>query len=820
MSTLTIPICILLLLYFTVTIAAESYVAPGNIFLDCGSSSLSTSSSNQMWVGDKGLRFLPSADTSLSFNASSQDPSVATVPYSTARIFNTSSFTYTFPLSRGPKFLRLYFYPATYSTFNANQSFFSVSSNGYSLLTNFSAFQHVSFQEKTRSDATIVKEFLIHVNNAQTLNVVFTPSPNSYAFINGIEIISMPDNLYFNTAIKPKPVGMITGPITDNQTALENTYRLNMGGRRISVKYDTGMYRFWDQDDNYIYGAWYGETPLNTPPITYTPETPNYTAPETVYQTQRSMGKLAEGYNLTWILPVDSGFYYMLRLHFCNIIPQYTKPGQVIFTIFINNHTAEEEADLFSWTQGSGYPFFKDYVVFVNQMDGRPSKQDLWLALHPNGLGAYYDAYLNGLEVFKISMIGNLGAPNPDYVYPSKQNDKKEEKKTPGYATIIGGVGGGLVLLIVLLLILLWKHKRTRSNHNPLLTLEGCRHFTLKEVKAATNKFNDNCIVGNGGFGKVYRGHIDNSTKVVAIKRLSPSSNQGFQEFKTEIQLLSKLRHVHLVSLIGYCDENEEMILVYDYMVNGTLREHLYNTNNPPLPWKTRLNICIGAAKGLHYLHSTEKHIIIHRDVKSTNILLDENMVAKVSDFGLSKISSNDPSNTHVTTMVKGSIGYIDPEYRKSQHLRQKSDVYSFGVVLFEVLCARPVIDPWVSAEQVSLAEWGKICYQRGTLIEISDPNISGEVAVECLEKFGEVANSCLHEEGNVRPTMEEVVYRLEFALQLQVAADEFVGKEIMQEKQNEKEDQGNVALAKVSLNNGEYEESLVIELSTTLITS
>nr|XP_043616186.1 receptor-like protein kinase FERONIA [Erigeron canadensis] len=299
---------------------------------------------------------------------------------------------------------------------------------------------------------------------------------------------------------------------------------------------------------------------------------------------------LSENYNLTWRLPVDSGFYYMLRLHFCNIIPQYTKSHRVVFTIFINNQTAEERADLFFWTQGSGYPFFKDYVVFVNSLDGLPSKQDLWLALHPNTMSKLYrdsyltDAYLNGLEAFKLSMIGNFSSPNPEV---SPEHPLHNKKATPRYAPIIGGVGGGLVLLSVLLLILLWKYKHMKHystrNHNPSLALDqDCRHFTLKEPKVATNKFNENRVIGKGGLGKVYRGHIDNSRKLVAVKWFSPSSKQGFQEFKTEIQLLSKLRHVHLVSLIGYCDENKEIILVYDYMVHGTLREHLYNTNNPP----------------------------------------------------------------------------------------------------------------------------------------------------------------------------------------------------------------------------------------------
>ena len=279
-------------------------------------------------------------------------------------------------------------------------------------------------------------------------------------------------------------------------------------------------------------------------------------------------------------------------------------------------------------------------------------------------------------------MNGNLSSPNPElsssvYQPPSLVSPIKEnKKKNQHYVTIIGGVGGGLVLLSILLCIVLRQRKRVNhrstTNQKPSrgstpsdssLPSDRSRRFTLAEVKAATNNFNDNCVIGNGGFGKVYKGYIDNAATTVAIKRLNPSSSQGFHEFHTEIEILSKLRHVHLVSLIGYCNENGEMILVYDYMTHGTLREHLYKANNPLLSWEARLNICIGAAKGLHYLHTGAKRTIIHRDIKSTNILLDENWVAKVSDFGLSKVGSRDPLHKHVSTMVKGSIGYIDPEY-------------------------------------------------------------------------------------------------------------------------------------------------------------
>ncbi|KAI3777027.1 hypothetical protein L1987_46820 [Smallanthus sonchifolius] len=620
---------------------AQPFKATDNFILDCGSSS--TTTCDRKWEGDYHSEFVPSNTTTTSFSSTPHylDPSVPGTPYLTARVFNSSSFTYTFPVSEGPKFLRLYFYPATYSGLNANQSFFSVSSNGYSLLTNFSAFLTASFLVQSGSTQIpyFVKEFLIHVNNTQNLNVMFTPSPNSYAFINGIEVVSMPENLYIN-AKTPKYVNQLTGPVIDNGMALENIYRLNMGGGQVTADEDTGMYRSWYQDNNYIFGAAFGWTFVYSNPIMFTTETPNYTAPEIVYQTQRSMDNMADMYNLTWILPVDSGFYYMLRLHFCNIIPQYTGKNNVVFRIFINNQTVEQEADLFYWTQGSGYPIFKDYIVFVNDPDGRRSKQDLWVAMHPNPKfkSKYHNAYLNGLEVFKLSMSGDLSSPSPElspeHPPPRPVSAIKGNKKTPPYAAIFGGVSGCFVLLSVLLLVVLVRKKRANpcsTTDDVKLPSDRCRRFTLQEVKTATNEFNDNCSIGSGGFGKVYKGYVDNTTTIVAIQRLNPSSSQGFHEFRTEIALLSRLRHVHLVSMIGYCEDKGEMVLVYDYMGHGTLREHLYNTNKPPLSWKRRLHICIGAAKGLHYLHSGGNRAIIHRDVKSTNILLDDNWVPKVA---------------------------------------------------------------------------------------------------------------------------------------------------------------------------------------------
>ncbi|KAK2988963.1 hypothetical protein RJ640_000763 [Escallonia rubra] len=291
-------------------------------------------------------------------------------------------------------------------------------------------------------------------------------------------------------------------------------------------------------------------------------------------------------------------------------------------------------------------------------------------------------------------------------------------------------------------------------------------------------------LIGRGGFGSVFKAVLDDGT-TAALKRRSLSSHQGAAEFRSEIELLSRLQHRNIVSLIGYCINRGEMILVYEYMTNGNLGRYVhgeYGPNYSPLSWIQRLHICINVARGLDYVHSgASLHSIIHRDVKTSNILLDENFVAKVTDFGLSRIgranqaynvpdilgspSSFDPG---ISTTVVGTMGYLDPDYFLTNKVTSKSDVYAFGVVLLEVLCGRKAVDMRVDEEQRNLARWTLYCIEHGSVERIIDRNLGSGILPDCLKVFVGIARQCLHTRPQKRPTMAEVVVRLEFALTLQ----------------------------------------------------
>ncbi|KAK7321430.1 hypothetical protein VNO77_32075 [Canavalia gladiata] len=289
--------------------------------------------------------------------------------------------------------------------------------------------------------------------------------------------------------------------------------------------------------------------------------------------------------------------------------------------------------------------------------------------------------------------------------------------------------------------------------------IDGVRSFDFEEMALATDNFSDSAQIGQGGYGKVYKGHLPDGT-VVAIKRAQEGSLQGEREFLTEIQLLSRLHHRNLVSLIGYCDEESEQMLVYEYMPNGSLRDHLSAYSRKPLSFSMRLKIAQGSAKGLLYLHTEADPPIFHRDVKASNILLDSKFTAKVADFGLSRlapvpdIEGNVPD--HVSTMVKGTPGYLDPEYLLTHKLTDKSDVYSLGVVFLELVTGRPPI--FHGENIVRQVNEG---YQSGGIHSVLDKRIESYPS-EYVEKLLTLALKCCKVTPDERPKMAEVARELD----------------------------------------------------------
>ncbi|CAI9269276.1 unnamed protein product [Lactuca saligna] len=300
----------------------------------------------------------------------------------------------------------------------------------------------------------------------------------------------------------------------------------------------------------------------------------------------------------------------------------------------------------------------------------------------------------------------------------------------------------------------------------------------LEAIKDCTQDFNQRNFIGKGGYGKVYKGLLfwaDHVNQLVAVKRLDVTGFQGNKEFHTELTMLSQYHHENIIRLIGFCDDNKEMILVYEYASNGSLDTYLRDTSISVRPsWTQLLKICIDVASALDYLHNhvAEKHRIIHRDIKAANVLLDENWNAKLADFGLSRIGLANQPNTFVITNLAGTYGYCDPQYEKTGFLTKESDVYSFGVVLFEVLCGRLACDFSYNDERRFLHHLVRASYKSGDIDKIIDPKIRKDIKPSTLLKFSAISSQCLEKTREKRPAIAEVAFQLKEAMQIQIVTD------------------------------------------------
>lgn len=292
----------------------------------------------------------------------------------------------------------------------------------------------------------------------------------------------------------------------------------------------------------------------------------------------------------------------------------------------------------------------------------------------------------------------------------------------------------------------------------------AARSFTFRELAAATNNFREMNLIGEGGFGSVYKGRLP-SGQIVAVKQLNHDGLQGFQEFIVEVLMLSLLHHPNLVTLTGYCTAGDQRLLVYEFMPMGSLEDHLFDLepDQQPLSWNTRMKIAVGAARGLEYLHCKANPPVIYRDLKSANILLDNDFNPKLSDFGLAKLGPVG-DNTHVSTRVMGTYGYCAPEYAMSGKLTLKSDIYSFGVVLLELITGRKAVDRSKMPGEQTLVVWSRpFLKDQKKFRQMVDPRLQGCYPRRCLNYAVAITSMCLNEQAHFRPLIGDVVVALEY---------------------------------------------------------
>ncbi|XP_022878472.1 LEAF RUST 10 DISEASE-RESISTANCE LOCUS RECEPTOR-LIKE PROTEIN KINASE-like 1.2 [Olea europaea var. sylvestris] len=361
----------------------------------------------------------------------------------------------------------------------------------------------------------------------------------------------------------------------------------------------------------------------------------------------------------------------------------------------------------------------------------------------------------------------------PDRPHSSSCKPEKIKMRPSLRLILATAIPGGVIILLLLFSFIIWCLKRTydarniSSDPSTKSIIEGGNLcfgipiFSYTELKEATNNFDSLKELGDGGFGTVYHGKLHDGREV-AIKRLYEHNYKRVEQFMNEIKILTCLRHRNLVSLYGCTStRSRELLLVYEYIPNGTVADHLYGdtAKEAPLKWPVRLNIAIETAQALAYLHASD---IIHRDVKTTNILLDDNFCVKVADFGLSRLSPTDV--THISTAPQGTPGYVDPEYHESYQLTNKSDVYSFGVVLIELISSMPAVDISRSRHEINLANLAVNKIQRSAFNELIDPSLGFEFDDEVRRmttSVAELAFQCLQLEKETRPKMDEVLHIL-----------------------------------------------------------
>ncbi|KAK9936655.1 hypothetical protein M0R45_013484 [Rubus argutus] len=438
---------------------------------------------------------------------------------------------------------------------------------------------------------------------------------------------------------------------------------------------------------------------------------------------------------------------YTVKLYFSEIIIRGNRSfyslGRRIFDAYIQEELVLKDFDIEKEAPGVDKPVIWEFKAV------EVKKKTLEIRFHWSGKGT--------------TAAPKRGVYGPLISAISIESEFKPPHDSKTWVFIV--VGASVLCLILLILSILWwwgclDKKISREEALRGLDLQT-GFFTIKQIKAATNNFDPVNKIGEGGFGSVYKGILLDGT-IIAVKQLSAKSKQGNREFVNEIGMISGLQHPNVVRLYGCCIEANQLLLVYEYMENNSLARALFGPEGGSLKldWPTRQKICLGIAKGLAFLHEESTLKVVHRDIKTTNVLLDQDLNAKISDFGLAKLDEEE--NTHISTRVAGTIGYMAPEYALWGYLTYKADVYSFGVVALEIVAGKNNMKFRPNEDFVCLLDWALVLQQKGNLMELVDPKLGSDFSKEEAIRMVKVALLCTNPAPALRPTMSAVVSMLE----------------------------------------------------------
>ncbi|EOA34297.1 hypothetical protein CARUB_v10021813mg [Capsella rubella] len=529
---------------------------------------------------------------------------------------------------------------------------------------------------------------------------------------------------------------------------------INCGGNDIAInatKYDADTWDtpgFYDSRNGWVAsntGHFLGDDGSNDGKTFRAMNTSVLELPDSMLYTQARLSAISLTY---YALCLGNG-NYTINLHFAEIMFNDNNMGRRFFDIYIQGKLEIKDFNIVDEAKGVGKAVIKNFFIMIT--NGKLEIRLQWAGKGAQPIKGVYGSLISAVSV------------DPNFIPPKEPSTETGGGRSVGIVVI--GVITSTVFLVLLIGSVLWwrgclRPKSQMEKDFKKLDFQ-VSSFSLKQIKVATDNFDPTNKIGEGGFGPVHKGTLTDGT-VIAVKQLSSKSKQGNREFLNEIGMISALQHPHLVKLYGCCVEGDQLLLVYEYLENNSLAQALFGPQETQirLNWPTRQMICMGIARGLAYLHDESRLKIVHRDIKATNVLLDKELNPKISDFGLAKLDEEE--NTHMSTRIAGTYGYMAPEYAMRGHLTDKADVYSFGVVALEIVHGKSNTSSRSKTDIFYLLDWVHILREQNKLLEVVDLRLGTEYNRQEAMKMIQIGILCTSPAPAERPSMSTVVSMLE----------------------------------------------------------